>query len=566
MEKIMNNRKRLEIALDLILLIAGFWVVRYWHSRHFGLYEDDLTIIPSAITMSFRGLVQFIYLFIVQFQGQGRPLHHSFIYLFSWMGWRIAGLWGLYLIGFLITAANIGLFYWLMHRVASRPFAILAGLGYILYAADTTQSYLTFSLGVQISITLLLLACHSYLSNKRLLAYLLALLILLGYETPFLIFLAVPLLKGEWNRHTIKELVYHGLAVGAMLAFIYFVRLRLTGHVGVVDLGRRQMLALALGHMLQGPLVSLWSYALRPIQVLHDLNWENALVVVLTFPVFLWFIARLPSVTSLRWHDLWSALKNPTARRALPEDLKSLGRMTLAGFVMLVMAYPLTFTVSTAAVSGRATRVHTAGVAGAAVLVASLSLLLIYLSNGSKWRKLVNGLIALELACMAGYGFVIQRDYVNAWQYQQNFWTELQPLIPDAGDGTAILVDPAALHDTLQIGANTWNLSRVLSQIYTFPQGIKTVPFVSRLPDGWQKSLVGADGQFQVTDGTMFVSGSPGKFDPQQVILIQAENGRLVRRETVTLKGQAYALKPVASPVLPTLPHGFLYSLMIIQP
>ena len=562
----MNNKKRLEIALDLIILIAVFWVVRYWHSRQFGLYEDDLTIIPDAITMSFRGLLRFVYTYIVQFQGQERPLHHSFIYLFSWMGWRIAGLWGLYLIGFLITAANIGLFYWLIRRAADRPYAILAGLGYVLYAADTTQAYLTFSLGVQISITLLLLACHCYLSNKRLLAYLLALPILFGYETPFLIFLAVPLLKREWNRHLVKQFLFHVLAVGLMLAFVYFLRLRLTGHGGVVDLDPGQMLALALSHMVEGPLVSLGTYAYRPLQVLQALNGENVLAVGLTFLLFLWLVSRLPSATRLSSHDLWQAFKDPAARQALPEEARSLGRMTLAGVVMLIMAYPLTFTIRAYAISGRSTRVHTAGVAGAAVLVAAVAFLLIYLVNGSRWRRLVNVLIALELALLAGYGFVIQRDYVNAWQYQRTFWTGLLPLIPDAGDGTVILVDPAALHDTLQIGANSWNLPRILSQVYTFPQSVEKVPFVDRLPGGWQNTLVDGNGLFKLTDPTVFASGTFGEYNSQEVILIQAENGRLIRPEVVALKGQTYTLKPVTAPVLPALPHGFLYNLIISQP
>ena len=66
---------------------------------------------------------------------------------------------------------------------------------------------------------------------------------------------------------------------------------------------------------------------------------------------------------------------------------------------------------------------------------------------------------------MTGYGFIIQRDYVNAWQYQRAFWTELLPLIQDAGDYNVILVDPQALKDTRQIGANYWNLPRVLYQL-----------------------------------------------------------------------------------------------------
>ena len=233
---------------------------------------------------------------------------------------------------------------------------------------------------------------------------------------------------------------------------------------------------------------------------------------------------------------------------------------------MLILAYPLTFTVRAYAISGRDTRVHSAGALGAAVLVASVAMFLIYLTNGSRWRRLANILISLELACMAGYGFVIQRDYVLAWQYQREFWTELVPLIPDAGEGTLILVDPAALHDTRQIGANYWNLPRVLDQIYTFPVEMNPVPTVHRLEKGWQGTLVAAAGRFQINGTTVYsVPGYYGEYDPGNIILIQSENGRLVRRQTVTLDGKVYTLKPVTGSLLPTLPHGFLFNLMIAR-
>jgi hypothetical protein len=218
------------------------------------------------------------------------------------------------------------------------------------------------------------------------------------------------------------------------------------------------------------------------------------------------------------------------------------------------------------AISGRDTRVHFAGVAGAALLSASFAFLLIFLSNGSFWRKLVNILISLELALMVGYGFVIQRDYINAWQYQREFWTELLPLIPDTGGGTIVLVDPAALHDTLQIGANYWNLPSVLGQLYIFPEEEKYIPVVYRLQDGWQNLLVGGDGQFLINSTTLYsVIINPGEYNPQNIILIQADVGHLVRRFHLELNGHDFQLKPFTESVLPDLPHGFLYPLLIAE-
>ena len=562
----MKNNKRLEAILDLLLLVGLFWIVRYWHSRQFGLYEDDLTIIPDAFTRSFGSLMNFIFTYISHFSGHARSFSDSFIYLFSWIGWRTIGLWGPYLIGYLITAINIGLFYWLMRRVTNRSFALLAGLGYILFSADTTQAFLTHSLGLQPSLMLVLLAFHSYLSNKRILAYGLAILILFTYETPFLLLLAAPLLKKPWNKALVKEAILNTGILVVILGVIYIFRLSL-GEGRVSSLGLKDMIITPILHMLEGPIISLGTFAYRPYQALKELNPEICIAIVMSFAVFIWVISRLPVSTQLNFRDLWRAVKDPRARCALPEDVKSLGRAFIIGAIMLAAAYPLTFTVRAYAISGRDTRVHFAGVAGAAILIGSFALLLVYLTNGSSWRKLANILISLELALMVGYGFVIQRDYVMAWQYQREFWTELLPLIPDAGDGTVILVDPAALHDTRQIGANYWNLPRVLDQLYIFPEDENNLPVVHRLQQGWQNMLVAGDGQFLISSATVYsVLINAGEYNSQNIILIQAENGHLVRRLQIDLNGQDYQLKPYTLPILPDLPHGFLYSLMIAEP
>jgi hypothetical protein len=562
----MKTNKRLEAILDLLLLVGVFWMVRYWHSQYFGLYEDDLTIIPDAFTRSFGSLMNFIFTYISHFSGHARPLHASFIYLFSWIGWRTVGLWGPYLIGYLITAINISLFYWLMRRVTNRPFALLAGLVYILYSADTTQVYLTHSLGLQPSMLLIMLALHGYLSNKRILAYGLACIVLFIYETPFLLFLVAPLLKKTWNKALLKEFLGHaGILIG-MLGVIYLFRAWI-GEARVGSLGLKDMIIDPILHMLEGPVVSLGTFAYRPYQTIRGLNPEIVLAVVISFAVFTWIVSRLPVTTQVSIRDLWRAVKDPLIRSSLPEDVMSLGRVFIIGIVMLAAAYPLTFTVRAYAISGRDTRIHFAGVAGAAIIVASFACLLVYLTNGSNWRKLVNILISLELALMVGYGFVIQRDYINAWQYQREFWTELLPLIPDAGDGTVILVDPAALHDTRQIGANYWNLPRVLGQLYIFPGDVKNIPVVHRLQDGWQNSLVRGDGQFVISSATVFsVLIGAGEYNSQSIILIQAENGHLVRRKSMELNGVEYQLKPSSVPDLPGLKHGILYPMLIIKP
>ena len=63
------------------------------------------------------------------------------------------------------------------------------------------------------------------------------------------------------------------------------------------------------------------------------------------------------------------------ARKQLPQEVKSLGKMFITGAILLVLAYPLTYTVQSMTIlNGRGTRVHTAAVAGAAILIGAIML------------------------------------------------------------------------------------------------------------------------------------------------------------------------------------------------
>jgi hypothetical protein len=94
-----NKKKWLVVAFDLLILAVVFWVARYWYSRSFGLYEDDLTIIPDAFGKSFESLFRFLFAYVTQLRGHARPFSDGFI-IFSpgWVG-------GLEAFGVLILSA-----------------------------------------------------------------------------------------------------------------------------------------------------------------------------------------------------------------------------------------------------------------------------------------------------------------------------------------------------------------------------------------------------------------------------------------------------------------------------
>ncbi len=92
----------------LFLLLAGMaWFTRYYLSSGFGLYEDDLTFIPSAIEADFNGILGMISGYFSSLSQQGRPFMWSWVVLLSHLGWRLGGLQGMYMIAYLVWLINI---------------------------------------------------------------------------------------------------------------------------------------------------------------------------------------------------------------------------------------------------------------------------------------------------------------------------------------------------------------------------------------------------------------------------------------------------------------------------
>jgi hypothetical protein len=546
--------------------------IRYARFWEFGLYEDDLTIIPRAMQMGFVEVIRYIGFYIINLYGHARPLSDSLIYLFSNLGWRLGGFHGPYIFGYLFVTLNAVLFYTFLRRLRPGFFALAGALAYVFFSADTTQAFLTHSLGLHPSLTLLLMGFHAYLSKRIGLAYSLVFVILFSYETPFLVFLAAPLLPAalaakNLSRETFFKLVRHGLILGVILVAVFALRWSV-GEGRVSGLSGLDLITIPLTHMLQGPIVSLGTYFLRPIQALQNLSLDVLLMMVGAFPFLFWFLSSsqdsqpgspaeppLPSkpVKSLR------ALASPVF-----QSIASLRSLFAAGFIMLVMAYPLTFTVRAYAISGRDTRVHAAAVVGAALLGACASAVLEETARHFGKKRLASLLLSGLFALLAGYGALIQKDYVAGWALQRDFWRELTPLIADVEEGTVVFIEPSGLVNPRQIDANTWNLPRILNQLYIFPADWKNPPRVYRLAENWQNHLVTDDGNFQINVLTSVAPPSLyGQFAPAQVIFIHTDSGRLVRRDTpLPLGDQQFALKSQGQDNLSALETGFLYALM----
>lgn len=564
---ILFNRLSTQDFIASLVLAVLFWIARYWMVGQFGLYEDDLTIIPAAAGMSFGEVLQFIWVYITHLYGHARPLSDSFIYLFSNLGWRLGGLPGIYLLGYALTLINILLFYFLVRRSSNPVLAFLAGMAYCLYSADTTQAFLTHSLGVQPSITLLLIAAHQYLSNRKWLAYPLAFLILFSYETPFLVFLGVPLLKRKWDRNLVKEFVLHGLLLVAMLAAVFLLR-SLVGEGRVLNLSREEMLSVPIQQVLRGTRVSLTKYFRVAEQAArHLLAAKSSLVPVLSafgaFLIILW--AKVQRPFPVETAAAFEKISLKPRKFFIPAEFRELGQLLLCALVMIAAAYPLTFTTVADAVTGRESRVHLAAVVGNALLMGVLLYAGFAVAKRLRITLAASALTAVWFSLLVGYGFEIQQDYKLSWALQQDFWREVIQLAPDAGENAVILVDPSGLEDTVQIDANTWNLPRILPQLYEMPVEWKNPPRVYRLRDHWEDNLAASPTEFNLYVETVTAPPSLyGVVMASDVIFLDTRSGKMERRvEPLPINGQYYEIKPVSTPILPGLARALLYELMI---
>ncbi len=561
--RVVGRAQALRTGFDLALLALIVWLAHFSRSAEFGLYEDDYTLVSTGMASSWHGVAEFEEGLFSSFGGQGRPLQHGLVFLLSFVAGRLGGLRMAYVIAFAIEAGTAMLFYSLLRRLHTPTWAFLCALSFAAFPADTTQGFLFHAFGLYQCLIWLLLAFHAHLSNRRWLAQGLALGSLLSYETAYPIFLVAPLLDLAWDRQrTPRNMLRHGLVMAAV--FLAVVALRYAvGEERVGDLHFRQLLTVPATHMVQGPLVTLGTYVYRPVQAVGDWPAVDTLQILV--------------LTAVLGVSLCARLAISHAKPALGTDGSGVGqdwieflksntrliRLLAIGFAALSLAYPLTFTIRAYALSGRATRVHLSAVIGASLVFGSVVYLFLMASKSTRARRLAALALSAYIALLVAFGQVVQADHVRSWALQRAFWTELVALVPDLDDGEVVLVDPTGLQDTLHIDANTWNLPRVLGQIYSFPENWDDPPRVYRLLPDWSEKIVAGTGQFAIN---LAGSGPPfhGTVASSRVILIASAHGFLERLEgPLEIGGARFQLHPAAHPPLSPIPRGPLFDVLV---
>jgi hypothetical protein len=332
----------------------------------------------------------------------------------------------------------------------------------------------------------------------------------------------------------------------------------------VAELGWPAIVTTPLLHMAQGPLVSMGTYFYRPVQTLLAMDPEILLAILATTPVFAFAFLRSSKESGVSLRSFLSIARKPSTAGSLPAQAQDMIRLGLSGLVMLLLAYPLTFTTRAYAISGRDTRVHLAAVLGASIVWGAFCWFLLAFAEQRRRRWLAALPIALLSGFLVGFGFLVQKDYARSWSLQRSFWADVLRLSPDLGDGTVILVEPTGIVETRHIDANTWNLPRILDQLLAFPATWESVPRVFRLRPGWEAGILDEEGRLVLNAST--VAAPPSLYTEvvsEQVIFLETGGGEMRRRsDPLVLGGAQVTLKPSAEAGL-RLARGFLFQYLI---
>ena len=569
-------RAVLEQLIPYILFAAIIWIGQYWHSRSFGLYEDDYYRIPAAMEVTSGYHWKNIAATVFHFGGQGRPLHSLFVYGLSFLAVRLGGLEGAYVTGYLIVVANAFLFYLLLKRLSDQDdFALLGGLAFCVFPADTTRAFLTHSLGIQPSLTVLLIAFHLYLSGKVKSSYILVFCSLFIYETVFPVFLAAPLLQNNGSLRITAKLRRHALVLALMVGVVFVLR-RAAGEERVAGVGLREA-ALLLVNPVIGPVTAMAMFVYRPIETMVNVNRGFALMCV----VFIAVGGVLTRFVIGRRVHLREALFGQALRAELRwQTSTGASRLLPVAVLMLILAYPFTLTTIGCAVSGRGTRAHMAAVIGASMLFGCISAAIIRAAAVRGKQYLAICAVSAWIALLVGFGLRVQRDYTLSWEFQRVFWADVIRLCPDLTDGTVVFVEPTGLPDNRQFLWLRKELQGVpdtrqikffeashltLQEIYKFPSVWKNPPMVYRLPLDWRNRILSA-GDVLTIDGEVAREGrqSNATVDSSNAILLETENNKVSRRrEPIVLSGHQVSLKAQTHSTQEVLKKGPLYDYLV---
>lgn len=521
------------VLVSLIFLSLTIWVAHFLNFLHFGLYEDDYSLISAAWrTSDFLENTRWA---LLDFP-TGRPVGFFLLGFFGFIGERLGGLSLLYMMGFAVVALNVSLFYLLFRKLSTETTALVGALAFGLFPADTTHIFLTHSLCLQVSLTFLLVATLCYLSGKRILSYLVILGSLLTYESPYMVFLATPLLRVKWDKALVKDLFRHVAIMTAIVLVVVILRV-VTGEerVGEIRGNILGILVKIAAAFVIGPAVSMAQFVNAPIRAVLNWDWSLTVVSIASLIIFTWMLRRSISCSSRdQENGLAVSQGHDTGGTKVPQAAVSHMRMWqlyLASLIMLSLAYALSFTHYPPVASyGRLTSVHLAAAFGGSLLFACICSQVLSFASRFPLRIFIVILISLYMSLIMAYRVMIQTEFVRAWQNQRSFWASVLNVAPDMTEDTVIFVVNTNLPKTAFILSNSWADPIIPAQLFNFPAHWTNPPRVFVVNRIWFKAMIRAGNQLKWMVPTASWDAHWEIIPDSNLILLEMQNGKLVRR------------------------------------
>src|SRR5258708_28569266 len=255
-------------AVGALILACVVLFSLYVRVADYGFYEDD-----------YWGIVPWFKTPVAELWGKtishletwptGRPLNYILPKWFSWLGYHLAGVEGIYFLGFLVHSLNAFLIYLLLRKWLGHWAAILAGCLLVLIPSDTTRIFLLHSAHVHSSLTFLLIALLINRTRFWAASYPIAGLSLLSYETAFLPFIVFPLFFADRQKKVSRWLL-HLIGCGVVLAIVFGIRLHLgDARANSVISGPGEMLWKMVSSLWIGPETTLPTLGKAAVQAPH---------------------------------------------------------------------------------------------------------------------------------------------------------------------------------------------------------------------------------------------------------------------------------------------------------
>jgi hypothetical protein len=502
-------------TLVVALLLSGIVLISlYIRVQDYGFYEDDYWAIVPYFKTPFPQLWANL---VGQFHiwSQGRPLNHSIPMLFSRLGYGLAGVPGIYFLGFLVQFLNTFLVYHLLKRWIDPWSAILGGCLMVLLPADTTHIFLEHSAQLHTSLTYLLIGLLLNRTRFWIFSYPIAALSLLSYETAFLPFIVFPLFFVDRKRRILRW-VTHLLICGAILIAVFGIRLRLSD-------SRANDAVSQAGGTLWRMISSLW---IGPMTSAHTI-----LKAILEGPhsqtPFAFLVAALVVILLLSIPRLMRAAGGTLTHVVSRNQCVTL---FFAGLASWIFAYALTIVnYPPTRLSGRFTSTHLAAVFG---LACSFAAAAAYFRSFRDFRlkTAATGVMSLLVGLFILYAFHIQSGYAVAWEIERRFWRRVVELCPDITPNTRVILVGTEPRQNEFITSNSWADPLVLRELFTWSPGPLFCYY-----SGTAKAVDVRFENGQITWNPFFWGDQREILNPDDLILLQDDGNAISRTDELRI-------------------------------